>query len=103
MENISTEIIERLLSLDHPSREDINRIKIEVCRLHRSPTVPPNSDLLRRVPGLELLKLKPLLIGKQVRGASGVSTVAVMPKPYNCPHGKCTHSTCGSNIVDYIA
>src|SRR6267378_1433666 len=98
MENISTEIIERLLSLDHPSREDINRIKIEVCRLHRSPTVPPNSDLLRRVPGLELLKLKPLLIGKQVRGASGVTTVAVMPKPYTCPHGKCTYCPGGPEV-----
>src|SRR2546426_3296916 len=98
MENISTEIIERLLSLDHPSREDINRIKIEVCRLHRSPTVPPNSDLLRRVPGLELLKLKPLLIGKQVRGASGVTTVAVMPKPYGCPHGKCTYCPGGPDV-----
>ena len=85
------EIIERLLSVDHPSREDINRIKIEVCRLHRSPTVPPNSDLLQRVPSSELIRLKPLLTGKQIRSASGVTTVAVMPKPYTCPHGKCTY------------
>src|SRR2546421_11451820 len=98
MENISTEIIERLLSLDHPSREDINRIKIEVCRLHRSPIVPPNSDLLQRVPGSELGRLKPLLMGKQVRGASGVTTVAVMPKPYTCPHGKCTYCPGGPDV-----
>ena len=90
-ENVSIEIIERLLSLDHPSREDINRIKIEVCRLHRSPSVPPNSDLLQRVPSSELVRLKPLLTGKQIRSASGVTTVAVMPKPYACPHGKCTY------------
>lgn len=90
-EIVSTEIIERLLSLDHPSREDINRIKIEVCRLHRSPTVPLNSDLLQRVPDSELVRLKPLLTGKQIRSASGVTTVAVMPKPYACPHGKCTY------------
>ena len=97
-ENVSTEIIERLLSLDHPSREDINRIKIEVCRLYRSPTVPPNSDLLQRISGSELGRLKPLLMGKQVRSASGVTTVAVMPKPYACPHGKCTYCPGGPDV-----
>src|SRR6266571_3683870 len=90
-EQVSTEIVERLLSLERPSREDVNRIKIEVCKLHRSPTVPPNFDLLQRVHGSELIRLRPLLIGKQVRSASGVTTVAVMPKPYGCPHGKCTY------------
>src|SRR3989441_2839084 len=96
--HVSTEIVERLLSLDRPSREDINRIKIEVCRLHRSPTVPPNSDLLQRIPGSELTRFKPLLVGKQVRSASGVTTVAVMPKPYACPHGKCTYCPGGPEV-----
>ncbi len=97
-EQVSTEIVERLLSLDCPSREDVNRIKIEVCRLHRSPTVPPNSDLLQRIPGSELTRFKPLLVGKQVRSASGVTTVAVMPKPYACPHGKCTYCPGGPEV-----
>ena len=97
-ENVSTEIIERLLSLDHPSRADVNRVKIEVCRLYHSPTVPPNSDLLLRVPGSELVRLKPLLTGKQVRSASRVVTVAVMPKPYACPHGKCTYCPGGPDV-----
>src|SRR2546428_11591332 len=90
-EQVSTEIVERLLSLDRPSREDINRIKIEVCRLPRSPTVPPNSDLLQRIPGSDLTHFKPLPVGKQVRSASGVTTVAVMPEPYPCPHGQRTY------------
>src|SRR5256712_5299374 len=98
MEQVSTEIVERLLSLDRPSREDVNRIKIEVCRLHRSERVPPNSELLERVPGSELIRLKPLLIGKQIRSASGVTTVAVMPKPYACPHGKCTYCPGGPEV-----
>jgi elongator complex protein 3 len=97
-ELVSTEIIDRLISLDHPSREDVNRIKIEVCRLHRSPTVPPNSDLLLRIPDSEIIRLKPLLTGKQVRSASGVTTVAVMPKPYACPHGKCSYCPGGPEV-----
>src|SRR5213594_2595535 len=98
MENISTEIIERLLSLDHPCREDVNRIKIEVCRLHRSPTVPPNSDILQRISGSELGRLPPLLLGTQVRSASGVPPVDVMPEPYACPHGKCTYCPGGPDV-----
>jgi elongator complex protein 3 len=97
-DQISNEIVERLISLDHLTREDVNRIKIDVCREHRSPTVPPNSDLLQRIPGSDLARLRPLLIGKQVRSASGVTTVAVMPKPYPCPHGKCTYCPGGPDM-----
>lgn len=97
-DQISNEIIERILSLDDVSREDINRIKIEVCRRYRSPTVPPNSEILQRVTGHWLVRLRPLLTEKQVRSASGVTTVAVMPKPYACPHGKCTYCPGGPEV-----
>ena len=97
-EQISNEIVQRLINLDHLTRDDVNRIKIDVCRQHRSPTVPPNSDLLQRIPGPELDRLGPLLTGKQVRSASGVTTVAVMPKPYACPHGECTYCPGGPEV-----
>ena len=97
-EQTSDEIVERLISLDDLTRDDINRIKIDICRQHRSPTVPPNSDLLQRIPEPELARLKPLLTGKQVRSASGVTTVAVMPKPYTCPHGECTYCPGGPEV-----
>src|SRR5205807_32202 len=81
-----------LVILDRPYRHDLNRIKIEVSRVHRSPTVPPNSDLRQRVSGSELVRLKPLLMAQPVRSDSAVPTVAVMPKPGACPHGQCTYS-----------
>jgi len=84
-------IIDRLNKLDSPTRNDVNRIKLEVCRETRSPTVPSNSALLQRIAQQNLPNLKPLLVSKQVRGISGVTTVAVMPKPWACPHGKCTY------------
>ncbi len=95
---LSSEIVERLLSLDHPTRDDVNRVKLEVCREHSSPTMPLNSDLLERVPGQFVSRLRPLLISKQVRGVSGVTTVAVMPKPWACPHGKCTYCPGGPEV-----
>ena len=97
-DQISNEIVERLITLDHLTREDVNRIKIDVCRAYRSPTVPPNSDLLEKIPGPELARLGPLLTGKQVRSASGVTIVAVMPKPYTCPHGECTYCPGGPEV-----
>lgn len=90
-QQLSNEILQRILSLENPQRDDVNRLKIEVCRKYRSPSVPANSEILKLVTKSELERLRPLLIDKQVRSISGVTTVAVMPKPYNCPHGKCTY------------
>src|SRR5881409_1431459 len=88
---VSNEILERLLSLENPSRDDVNRLKIEVCKKYRSPLVPANSQILKLISKSLLPKFGPLLVDKQVRSLSGVTTVAVMPKPYGCPHGKCTY------------
>ena len=97
-EQLSEEIVDRLTRLDSPTRDDVNRVKLEVCREHSSPTIPANSDLLERMPGQFLPRFKPLLTGKQVRGISGVTTVAVMPKPWACPHGKCTYCPGGPEL-----
>src|SRR5213078_3584827 len=88
---VSNEILERLLSLENPSKDDVNRLKIEVCRKYRSPLVPANSQILKLISKSLLSKFGPLLVDKQVRSLSGVTTVAVMPKPYGCPHGKCSY------------
>ncbi len=97
-DQLSNEIVDRLLTLDHPTRDDVNRVKLQVCREHSSPTIPPNSEILERVPGPFLVTLKPLLTAKQVRSISGVTTVAVMPKPWACPHGKCTYCPGGPEL-----
>jgi elongator complex protein 3 (tRNA carboxymethyluridine synthase) len=90
-EQVSSEILERLLDLENPSRDDVNRLKIEVCRKYRSPFVPANSQILQLVSDALLPRFGPLLVDKQVRSLSGVTIVSVMPKPYGCPHGKCTY------------
>lgn len=95
---LADEIIDRLSRLDSPTRDDVNRIKLEVCRETCSPTVPSNSELLQRITAEFLPNLKPLLVSKQVRGISGVTTVSVMPKPWTCPHGKCTYCPGGPEI-----
>ncbi|HEX4919990.1 MAG TPA: tRNA uridine(34) 5-carboxymethylaminomethyl modification radical SAM/GNAT enzyme Elp3, partial [Candidatus Bathyarchaeia archaeon] len=95
---VSNEILERLIALDNPSRQDVARVKTEVCRKYRAPVMPTNSEILRLVSETFLPKIGPLLVDKQVRSLSGVTTVSVMPKPYTCPHGKCTYCPGGPEI-----
>src|SRR2546426_1129786 len=98
VEQVSTEILERLLALENPSKEEVNRVKIEVCRKYKSPFVPANSSILELLSDDLRPRLQPILTEKQVRGISGVTTVAVMPKPYGCPHGKCTYCPGGPEV-----
>jgi elongator complex protein 3 len=97
-EQVSSEILERLIALENPSRDDVSRLKIEVCKKYKSPSVPANSQLLKLVSESLLPRFAPLLVDKQVRSLSGVTTVSVMPKPYGCPHGKCTYCPGGPDI-----
>ncbi len=98
VEKLSSEILERLQVLESPSRDDVNKVKIDVCRKYRSPSIPSNSEILQLLPESLFPRLKGLLTGKQVRSASGVTTVAVMPKPWGCPHGKCTYCPGGPDV-----
>src|SRR6266446_5296754 len=98
VEQISTEILERLLALENPSKDDVNKVKIEVCRKYKSPFVPANSSILELLSDDLRPRLRPVLTDKQVRGMSGVTAVAVMPKPYGCPHGKCTYCPGGPEV-----
>ena len=97
-EQVSSAILDRLIALENPSREDVNRVKIEVCKKYKSPSVPTNSQILKLVSESLLPRFAPLLVDKQVRSLSGVTTVAVMPKPYGCPHGKCTYCPGGPDV-----
>lgn len=97
-EQVSNEILDRLTALENPTRDDLNKLKIDVCKKYRSPTVPANTQLLKLLSESLYPKFAPLLVDKQVRSLSGVTTVAVMPKPYECPHGKCTYCPGGPEI-----
>src|SRR5438876_11964626 len=99
VEQISTEILERLLALENPSKEDVNKVKIEVCRKYKSPVVPANSSILELLSNDLRPRLRPVLTDKQLRGISGVTTVAVIQKPYGCPHGQCTYCPAGPEVA----
>jgi elongator complex protein 3 len=79
------EIIETLMRIPSPSRDDVNRAKIQVAAKYQLGKVPSNSEIIRMLKAEEKRKLLPFLRRKATRTISGVTVVAVMTKPYPCP------------------
>jgi len=79
------EIIQRLMKISNPTKDDINFIKVKVAGKHDLGKVPSNSELIRHLKPDEKDKLLPFLRRKIVRTISGVTVVAVMTKPWPCP------------------
>src|SRR5215510_10801286 len=51
--------------------------------------IPKNSDIIRYLP--ENSKIRKLMLVRPIKTASGVLVIAIMAKPYPCPHGKCIY------------
>lgn len=64
------------------------RIVMEVASEYHLDTVPKNEHI---IPYLHDSRYRRLLMVKPTKTASGVAVIAVMPKPYECPHGKCIY------------
>ncbi len=79
------EIIATLLSMQSPTHEDVNRLKIKVAAKYHLDAVPANADLIAALTPLESKKLLPIIRRKNTRAISGVTVIAVMTKPYPCP------------------
>ena len=84
-------IIERILILENPTKTTVDRIKIEVARTFGLDSIPKNSEVIAELKEDEAERLLPVLRRKISRTISGVSVVAVMTKPYPCPHGRCSY------------
>lgn len=60
----------------------------EVASAYSLDTMPRNEHIMQY---LQDNRYRRLLMVKPTKTASGVAVVAVMPKPYECPHGRCTY------------
>ena len=89
-ERVCEELIERILAGD-VERDDLESEKLDVCSKFSAPKVPKNSELLDYAPEERREDLQEVLQSKPVRTASGVSPVAIMTSPHQCPHGKCLY------------
>ncbi|MDQ3840193.1 MAG: tRNA uridine(34) 5-carboxymethylaminomethyl modification radical SAM/GNAT enzyme Elp3 [Thermoproteota archaeon] len=94
-ERACSEIALGLQRLINPKLKDISTLTREKCSKYRLSSVPRNEDILKHIRHdseiIKMLKVRP------VKTASGVAVIAVMPKPYNCPQGRCIYCPGGLN------
>ena len=85
------EISQELLKINEPTK---NQTKIEIkriCNKYSLERIPKNYEILSTVKGKEFELLQKVLLKKPVKTASGVAVIALMAKPFACPHGRCTY------------
>jgi elongator complex protein 3 len=84
-DNPSREVINALLLLPQPTRDDVHRVKTQVAANHQLKRVLSNAEIITALKPKERPKLLPVLRRKTTRTISGVTVIAVMTKPQPCP------------------
>ena len=85
------EIAQMIILGEIKSREELNKIKVRVARKYHLSRLPGNADILRVMSKEDREKFKEFLKKKPTRTISGVAVVAMMTKPFPCPHGRCIY------------
>ena len=85
------EISQNLLLIKDPTKQQIKQEIRKTCGKYSLNRMPKSHEILSMVQGEEFSKLRKVLLKKPVKTASGVAVIALMPKPFACPHGRCTY------------
>ena len=85
------EISQSLLQIIEPTKQQTKSEIKKICTKYSLERIPKNHEILSTVDGESYEKLQKVLLKKPVKSASGVAVIALMPKPFACPHGRCTY------------
>jgi len=86
-----SEITQNILTINEPSKKQVTEEIKKICAKYTLERMPKNYEILSVAKKSEFNKLRKILLKKPTKTASGVAVVALMPKPYACPHGRCTY------------
>ena len=86
-----SEISGQLLAINCPTKKQVRSAIMRVCSKYSLTKIPGNHEILATARGSDFDRLQDVLMTKPVKTASGVAVIALMPKPYACPHGRCTY------------
>ena len=81
------------------AKEKLSKLKVKLCKKHKLRKIPTDIEILLNSKIKDISKVKKYLLTKPVRSISGVAPIAVMTKPFLCPHGKCSYCPGGINSV----
>lgn len=86
------EIIEEILDGKISTPDDLQKAKMRLCKKYDRDELPKNAEILEKVDEMEGVtrdQVVHVLQRKPSRKKSGVSVIAVMTSPAECPHGRC--------------
>lgn len=83
------EIARSILESQIVSKKELLILTRKISEKYHLDRIPKYSDILNYLPASE--ELRKILLKKPCKSASGVLVVAIMAKPYNCPHGRCIY------------
>ncbi len=86
--NFYAEIIPIIKQKDLNEKQ-LNKLKRDLALKYKLKEIPTNIQTLLHCRKEELKQLKTKLLTKPTRTISGVAPIAIMTKPFPCPHGKC--------------
>lgn len=87
----------RELKRKNLTERQLAALKRELSVKHNAVSIPTNIHILLEADEKDLHLLSKKLLTKPTRSISGVSPIAIMTAPSNCPHGKCTFCPGGIN------
>lgn len=83
-----TELIE-YIKKEKPNKRKLSQKKIELCTKYKRKNIPTDIEIFCNCSEEDLVAVNQYIITKPTRTISGVAVIAVMSKPFPCPHGKC--------------
>ncbi|MBD3313254.1 tRNA uridine(34) 5-carboxymethylaminomethyl modification radical SAM/GNAT enzyme Elp3 [Candidatus Woesearchaeota archaeon] len=83
-----SELISELKKRKNPDKDQIAKLKRKLARKHDMNRFPTDIEIFLNAEPEDIKFLKKLQT-KPTRSLSGVAVVAVMTKPFKCPHGRC--------------
>jgi elongator complex protein 3 len=79
------EIIRDLMAIPSPTTMDLNRAKARIASKYHLEKTTSNAEIIRSLKPSYRARLLPLLTRKMTRTISGVTIIAAMTKPFDCP------------------
>ncbi len=98
LRQIYREILDEILAGKVKNKGEVAKLKARISGKYKLSKLPRNGDILEEATEEEREIVLPILKTKQVRTISGIVVVAVMGKPYPCPHGKCIYCPGGPDF-----
>lgn len=86
------EILKKIKDGEIETSDELQKAKIKLCKKYSRDELPKNAEILQKVEDIEGIRREDVvgvLQRKPSRKKSGVSVIAVMSSPEECPHGQC--------------